>query len=85
VSQHSIEFKAVQYLTRGYLRVTEVVADRIRATCRGSAGKVYDLGFDMGKGFWCRCPARVFLCCHIAALQKVVDDPAARLTARRSA
>jgi hypothetical protein len=85
VSSREVEFKAVRYLTQGRLRVTEVVADKIRATCRGSSNVVYDLGFDMGQGWWCRCPARVFLCCHIAALQKVVDDPAARIAARRSA
>jgi hypothetical protein len=85
VSEHDLEFKAIRYLTQKRLRVTEVVADRIRATCRGQNDVIYDLGFDMGRGWWCRCPARTYLCCHVRALQAVVDDPAARVAQRRSA
>jgi hypothetical protein len=73
MTRESAAAKAVRYLTEGRLTVVAVDAvdhDHVEAVCRGS-GELHDLGHDIGRGWWCSCPARGS-CAHLQALQLVV-------------
>jgi uncharacterized Zn finger protein len=71
VSGESVEAKAHRYVRERRLVVTARIGDRIAATCRGSRGETYDLGYDRGRSDWfCTCPARG-RCAHLVALQFV--------------
>lgn len=80
MTRENVETKGRRYLTEGRLTVEVVVADAIRARCRG-AGAVYDLAHAAGAGWSCSCPARGW-CAHLVALSLVVTAPT---TSRRSA
>jgi uncharacterized Zn finger protein len=70
--------KAMSYIAAGRLRVFRVNGDYVKATCRGSGGAVYDLGYDVRRGgWWCSCPARRS-CSHLHALELVTVDRVAR-------
>lgn len=62
--------KSVRYLGEGRLTITLVSGDSVRAVCRGS-GAVHQCGHDLGRGWWCSCPARTDQCCHVRALMLV--------------
>jgi hypothetical protein len=68
-----VDAKALRYLAEDRLRVEYVSPGLIRASCRGSSGEVYALGFLDGRWF-CRCPA-LRRCAHLTALQHVVVRP----------
>jgi uncharacterized Zn finger protein len=63
--------KGRRYLAEARLSVEHVDGDRIRATCRGDSGAIYELGFDPAQQEWhCGCPARG-RCSHLTALMLV--------------
>jgi uncharacterized Zn finger protein len=61
--------KGIRYLTEGRLTVQRVNDQRINATCRGG-GAVHRCGYEVGRGWYCTCPART-TCSHLIALQHV--------------
>lgn len=72
--REGVEQKGRRYLIEGRLAITFLHNRRIRAVCRGSAPAPYKLGFDLGDGWWCRCPARND-CAHLVALRLVTVAP----------
>jgi hypothetical protein len=64
--------KGARYLTEGRLRLREVDEDGgvVMAECRGD-GRMYALGFDGERGWYCSCPA-FGRCSHLKALGRVV-------------
>jgi hypothetical protein len=73
-TQEGVEAKGLRYLAEDRLRVEYVGPSRIRASCRGSGGDVYVLGWLPNEGWFCRCPA-YRRCAHLVALQHVVIKP----------
>lgn len=78
------EQKALRYIREGRLTVEKVGEGgrfRIMATCRGSEGEEYQLGFDTQGNRWgCSCTAAKQFgrrCSHLIALQFVVKKPKA--------
>jgi uncharacterized Zn finger protein len=90
MTRESLEAKAARLLAAGRLRVLQVDARQIRATCQGDSGKTYRLGWWRGS-FGCSCPAGQLSradCAHLLALKRVVaapdqDDAASGLTPAR--
>lgn len=70
MTRESASVKAARYLSEGRLVVLAVSGDHVTAECRGS-GQLYALGHDLGRGWWCGCPARTDQCAHLLALQSV--------------
>lgn len=70
MSRESAAAKALRYLSEARLTVTALDGDHVTAVCKGS-GESYQLGHDLGRGWWCGCPARTDQCAHLLALQSV--------------
>jgi hypothetical protein len=79
MTRENAAVKSARYLAEHRLVISEVSGDHVRATCRGS-GDVYDLGHDLGRGWFCSCPARSGKCAHLAALMSVTVRDARRGT-----
>ncbi|MGH3408121.1 MAG: hypothetical protein ACRDRJ_37320 [Streptosporangiaceae bacterium] len=69
MTRETVGAKAARYLAEDRLVVDLVNGDRVTAWCRGD-GAVYRLGHDLGRGWYCDCPARAD-CAHLAALRLV--------------
>jgi hypothetical protein len=67
----TVQAKAVRHLSEARLTVTRVDGDHVTAVCRGD-GELHHLGHDLGRGWWCLCPARTDHCAHLVALRLVV-------------
>jgi hypothetical protein len=83
MTRETVQAKAGRYLREARLTVTEVDGDHVAAVCRGD-GELYELGHDVGRGWWCSCAARSDRCCHLDALRRVTTrTPRLHLAASR--
>jgi hypothetical protein len=75
-----VEAKAARLLAQGRLKVLAVAPGRVDAVCQGDHA-TYRLGYRPG-GWSCSCEANRHgrRCAHLAALLRVVDRPAGRIT-----
>ena len=67
--------RARRYLREGRLGISAMNEWEIRAICHGHS-RIYRLGFDMRRAWWCEC-GRPPVCPHLAALLLVADVPGA--------
>lgn len=69
----TVDEKAWRYLLDGHLTIGLIANGKILASCKGSGGRSYVLGFDQGR-WLCSCPA-LGACCHLRALLLVTNSP----------
>jgi len=77
MSRETVSAKPARYLAEGRLIVTQVDGDLVAASRRGD-GKVYELGHEPGRGWWCDCLVRTDRCAHLAGLMLVTVRRPAR-------